>query len=360
MQPSSKAKLVCLAVVASGALLPAAAAHADVAAARCAADPMTPARARLRLEWARACGTTVNLVSPTSPVAPAFAFQNGLVSANGGIPLWEYIETDDFWGKNSYSGVDASVNQVFTESQWRTGAYTATTDAAGFQKWTESDTLALTRPVYPVFGNNLDINAATQLFVNPNYALQDCKLYTDPAATHVADTSITGFFVNEFCSSNNVTCGDGVCAGGETSSTCPSDCPPCGDGVCSFNESVSTCPSDCAVCGTGCAHPTSSTGGSLTASCDPCAARICTVDPFCCATAWDAICVGEVASVCQESCGGGGAICAHAICSIGTNLTASCDPCAAQICAVDSFCCNSSWDGICVGEVASVCGGTCN
>jgi len=32
----------------------------------------------------------------------------------------------------------------------------------------------------------------------------------------------------------------------------------------------------------------------------------------------------------------------------------------AQICAVDPYCCNNSWDAICVGEVASVCGGTCN
>src|SRR6185369_13171506 len=124
MQPYIKLKLATLAVAASAALLSSALAHADVLATRCAADTLNPARARLRLEWARACGTTVNLVSPTSPRPPAFAYQNGLTSVNGGIPLWEYIETDDFWGRNSYSGVDVAVYPSFTENQWRTGPYT--------------------------------------------------------------------------------------------------------------------------------------------------------------------------------------------------------------------------------------------
>jgi hypothetical protein len=289
MQSSIKTKLVSLAIVASGALLASAPAHADIVATRCAADPMTPARAKLRLEWARACGTRINLVSPTSPKAPAFAYLNGLTSANGGIPLWEYIETDDFWGKNSYSGVDAAVNQMFTESQWRTGPYTATTDASGFQKWTESDTLALTRPVYPIFGNNLDINAATQLFVNPNYSLSDCKLYTDRAATHVATTSTTGFYVNAYCPSNSIACGNGVCDSGETSSSCPSDCPPCGDGFCSFNENSSTCPSDCSFCGDGIC------GGSETVfSC-----------PGDCGFCGDGICsLNESSFSCSIDCGG--------------------------------------------------------
>ena len=30
------------------------------------------------------------------------------------------------------------------------------------------------------------------------------------------------------------------------------------------------------------------------------------------------------------------------------------------ICAVDSFCCDSSWDATCVGEVTSVCGNNCD
>src|SRR5262249_32718874 len=104
----------------------------------------------------------------------------------------------------------------------------------------------------------------------------------------------------------------------------------------------------------------------LTSSCDACAAKICAADSFCCSNSWDSICVGEVASVCNQSCngggggGGGGSTCTHSLCVSGVKLTSSCDSCAAQACAVDSFCCNVKWDGQCVGEVASVCGDSCN
>jgi hypothetical protein len=51
--------------------------------------------------------------------------------------------------------------------------------------------------------------------------------------------------------------------------------------------------------------------------------------------------------------------CDHGVCTTGDALTASCDPCAAQVCAADAYCCTTAWDSICVGEVASYCGTTC-
>jgi hypothetical protein len=57
--------------------------------------------------------------------------------------------------------------------------------------------------------------------------------------------------------------------------------------------------------------------------------------------------------------GGGTSTCSHSICSTGSRLTTGCDPCATSICAVDSYCCRYAWDNICVGEVKSVCGETC-
>ncbi|KAJ3329248.1 hypothetical protein HDU76_008301 [Blyttiomyces sp. JEL0837] len=51
--------------------------------------------------------------------------------------------------------------------------------------------------------------------------------------------------------------------------------------------------------------------------------------------------------------------CAHSICSTGAALTSSCDPCAAQVIAQDSYCGSTSWDSTCVGEVKSICGITC-
>jgi hypothetical protein len=56
---------------------------------------------------------------------------------------------------------------------------------------------------------------------------------------------------------------------------------------------------------------------------------------------------------------GGGGTCSHAICTPGDKLTSTCDPCAAKVCAKDSYCCGAAWDSSCVGEVKSICGQTC-
>jgi vibriolysin len=52
--------------------------------------------------------------------------------------------------------------------------------------------------------------------------------------------------------------------------------------------------------------------------------------------------------------------CTHSKCVTGVKLVSGCDACVTQICAADSYCCNTSWDATCVGEVASVCGLSCN
>jgi hypothetical protein len=149
-------------------------------------------------------------------------------------------------------------------------------------------------------------------------------------------------------------CGDDGCGG---------SCGTCGSGQ--------TCSAGVCMGGGGgggsCAHPICSTGGAEDASCDPCAGQVCAADSYCCSTAWDSICVGEVGSICGESCsggggggGGGGGTCAHSICSTGTKLTSSCDSCAADICSQDSYCCTTKWDSQCVSEVSSICGESCN
>lgn len=56
---------------------------------------------------------------------------------------------------------------------------------------------------------------------------------------------------------------------------------------------------------------------------------------------------------------GGGAPCTHDYCFTGPALVDGCDPCVAQICAVDAFCCNQQWDQICVNQVDSVCNIDC-
>ena len=98
-----------------------------------------------------------------------------------------------------------------------------------------------------------------------------------------------------------------------------------------------------------------------------CEARICDVDPYCCTTAWDDPCVEEVRTVCGSlTCDESQGQCAHSLCDVGVFLASQCDDppispsCVAQICAADPFCCQQSWDSICVGQVASVCGHNCN
>jgi hypothetical protein len=162
--------------------------------------------------------------------------------------------------------------------------------------------------------------------------------------------------------------GGGTCAPQCGGKTCGDD--GCG-GSCGSCASGQSCTAGACVGGGGggstCAHPICSTGTSLTGTCDTCAAKICNADSYCCNNSWDSVCVGEVASVCGESCtggggggGGGGSTCTHAICSTGVKLKSSCDTCATDICSQDSYCCTTKWDSQCVAEVSSICGESCN
>jgi hypothetical protein len=107
-----------------------------------------------------------------------------------------------------------------------------------------------------------------------------------------------------------------------------------------------------------CEHPKCEEGGPLTPDCDDCVAQICAIDPFCCETAWDALCVSEVESICGETCAG--PTCDHAPCEPGAPLDPSCDPCVEAVCATDPYCCTNEWDRQCVDEAEAICGLTCN
>jgi Calcineurin-like phosphoesterase len=51
--------------------------------------------------------------------------------------------------------------------------------------------------------------------------------------------------------------------------------------------------------------------------------------------------------------------CAHDYCMSGGKLDPACDPCVAEICAADSYCCVNHWSGPCVAEVGSICNYIC-
>lgn len=74
---------------------------------------------------------------------------------------------------------------------------------------------------------------------------------------------------------------------------------------------------------------------------------VCAADSYCCDVAWDAICVGEVTSL-------GYGLCGSSCCS--PHGSGGCDNGGVQtcVCAADSYCCNVAWDGLCVAEVESL------
>ena len=134
----------------------------------------------------------------------------------------------------------------------------------------------------------------------------------------------------------------------------------------------------------GCTHDVCTVGPPLDTTCDACTASVCAVDPSCCDPLgkWDLTCVStDVPAYCgPTTCGvdagmdggpdagtdsgtdGGGTdggSCSHDVCTAGPALDSSCSPCAASVCASDSFCCSVHWDSICAGsDVTTHCPGT--
>jgi subtilisin-like proprotein convertase family protein len=114
-----------------------------------------------------------------------------------------------------------------------------------------------------------------------------------------------------------------------------------------------------------CEHSRCEIGTRLAPGCDPCVEAICAVDPYCCENSWDDLCVSRVATVCGSLVCPAIGTCAHTPCTTGVALVNECDvpplgsSCVTQVCTADAFCCSTSWDPICVGEVTSVCGLSC-
>ena len=97
----------------------------------------------------------------------------------------------------------------------------------------------------------------------------------------------------------------------------------------------------------GCAHSPCKTGGVLVPGCGPTNASrgYARWIPICCAVRWDGICVGEVASVCQHRCD------CENLCMPSEDpfYPDACD-CTATVYGGDPYCGETHWDGICVGR----------
>jgi hypothetical protein len=126
------------------------------------------------------------------------------------------------------------------------------------------------------------------------------------------------------------------------------------------------CSSFFSPCGVGgysgggsCSHDVCQVGGALNTSCDSCAEKVCNFDSYCCSNQWDSQCVQEAAELCNAGCSMSG-LCGHDECTSGNALETSCSECASAVCNFDPYCCNNSWDAMCVQHVAEKCSGkTC-
>jgi hypothetical protein len=133
------------------------------------------------------------------------------------------------------------------------------------------------------------------------------------------------------------------------------------------------CANPLSACGTGstgtvgsgqCEHDVCETGTALDPTCGLCAAAVCLDDFFCCAGAWDSLCVASVDQVCATTCSGE-TTCTHKPCEVGSAMHESCSPCIGKVCEEDPYCCNlenGQWDQTCADAASAlvgVCAGEC-
>jgi len=175
--------------------------------------------------------------------------------------------------------------------------------------------------------------------------------------------------------SGNGTCDHQVCEEGGpldpmcsqcAADVCAADSYCCGDNGGTWDSlCVSEADDECNnICtgGSGCAHDPCTAGDKLTANCSQCVTDICNDDPYCCQNSWDSLCVAKGNDTttypsCANACGGG---CSHSPCDQGGALTDGCDACTSAVCAADAYCCDTEWDSICVNEAGMEAACSCN
>ena len=171
---------------------------------------------------------------------------------------------------------------------------------------------------------------------------------------------------DSFCCNN---AWDDLCVGKvpKCGGACGGGAPPapevCGNGLDDDGNGAIDCadvhcattPACAAPAGGACCAATSSPGCAGSAAIEAC---VCGMDAFCCNNSWDSICVGEV-DQCGGSCDGGGAAPADACCATsGSPGCVESPAIEACVCTDDAYCCDVQWDSICVGE-AETCGSVC-
>ncbi len=110
--------------------------------------------------------------------------------------------------------------------------------------------------------------------------------------------------------------------------------------------------------GPSCSHDACEVGEAMSPSCDSCVSQLCELDPYCCETSYDETCVAEAQTIAVCGCAAP-QTCAHDECAEGEILDPECSDCAQTVCEADGYCCTTSWDALCVQRTVELCGKTC-
>jgi hypothetical protein len=228
----------------------------------------------------------------------------------------------------------------------------------------------------------------------------------EPFCCDVAWDQVCSNFAGVFCDVCNT---PDVCGNGTLDGTESCDGLDFGDETCTtlgFDGGTLSCPADCSEVDTsGCfdfGGPCCVAHASPGCSDEDCVADICGIDPFCCDLSWDGFCASQAQMLCEvcntpgvcgnnvvdamgELCDGfdvGAETCVTQGFDAGTlscsgdcsafdvsgcfDLGGDCcephpgpgcdDPaCNTQVCGMDPFCCNASWDAICADTADTIC-----
>ncbi|MBX7081990.1 MAG: hypothetical protein K1X88_22480 [Nannocystaceae bacterium] len=213
---------------------------------------------------------------------------------------------------------------------------------------------------------------------------------------YCCDNTWDGICVNEayaLCPTTCITtCGDGLLTGAELCDGADlggQDCVSQG-----FASGTLACSGTCdGFDTTACVpFPGPCCQASTVAGCQDqaCQDAVCALDPFCCDDTWDGQCANEAATApaclgfesCPAATCGDGIVSAGEVCDGADLGGATCQTlgypaptnnccfanggpgcedggCEATVCGVDGFCCSNTWDSICAGEAADLCGSLC-
>jgi hypothetical protein len=106
-----------------------------------------------------------------------------------------------------------------------------------------------------------------------------------------------------------------------------------------------------------CGHDVCTPGEPLSPECDPCVAEVCALDDFCCTMGWDEQCALGAAQVCGAPCDGGGP--GDPPPDDPPPGGDECEACIGELCNYDPYCCEVEWDQQCDAEAYELCGGVC-